>query len=195
MFAVEKDNPGLISRPVVKLSGYITHQLTFDDCRVDGLALVSPAGTGFRNSQNSLNAGRLEIAAESLGVAQRCYDMMVEYTKHRVVFGGPLSEKQSIQSMIVDSWVEIQQNRLMVFNAAEKADRGGDVRVEASLLKVTCTEMLHRVIDRAIQIHGGAGCSYESPLAHWYDYHRIARIYDGASEALKFRVVARHLLS
>lgn len=195
MFAVEKDNPGLIVRPVRMLSGYTTYQLTFADCRVDDFARIGAEGAGFRGAQSALNPQRLEIAAWTLGIAQRCYEMMVEYAKRRVVFGGPLSEKQSIQSMIIDSWIEIQQNRLMMYTCAENIDRGEHMRVETSMIKMTCAEMVGRVIDCAIQIHGGAGCSYENPLAHWYDYQRMARIYDGASEALKYRVLARHLLS
>lgn len=195
-FVVEKDNPGLIARPLPMLSvGHVTHQLTFNDCRVDELARIGVEGSGFKGAQKALNEARLGIAAWTLGIAQRCYDLMVHYAKGRVVFGGPLSEKQSIQSMIIDSWMEIQQNRLMMYTCAEKADRGEDIRLEASMMKLICSEMVGRVIDSAIQIHGGAGCSYQNPLAHWYDYQRFARIYDGASEALKYRVLARHLLA
>lgn len=102
---------------------------------------------------------------------------------------------QAIQSAIVDSWIEIQQHRLMMYKYAEKGDRGDDTRVEAAVTKFTCTEMVWRIIDRAIQIHGGAGCTYESPLAHWYDKQRMARIYEGATEVLKYRALARRLLA
>jgi acyl-CoA dehydrogenase len=128
-------------------------------------------------------------------VAQRAYEMMVEYAKERVVFEGPLSEKQAVQSMIVDSWIEIQQTRLMLYTCAEKEDEGADTRVEASMMKMLATEMVDRVLDRAIQVHGAAGCTYESPLAHWYDHQRMARIYEGPTEVHKYRVLARHLLS
>ncbi|WP_076867131.1 acyl-CoA dehydrogenase family protein [Bradyrhizobium mercantei] len=196
MFAVERDNPGLIARPVAMLGvGHVTHQLTFEDCRVDDIARIGPEGAGFRDAQDALNPMRFEIAAVALGIAQRCYEMMVDYAKQRVVFGSSLSEKQSIQAMIVDSWIEIQQNRLMMYTCAEKHDRGEDTRIGAGVMKMTGSEMVGRVIDRAIQIHGGAGCTYESPLAHWYDNQRMARIYDGASEVLKYRVIARHLLA
>ncbi|WP_028351481.1 acyl-CoA dehydrogenase family protein [Bradyrhizobium murdochi] len=196
MFAVEKGNPGLIARPLPML-GYthVTHQLTFEDCRVDNIAHIGTEGGGLKGAQKTLNLGRYDIAAVALGIAQRCYDMMVEHAKQRVLFGGALSDKQSIQAMIVDSWIEIQQNRLMMYTCAEKDDRGEDTRIEASMMKITCTEMVGRVIDRAIQIHGAAGCTYESPLAHWYDNQRMARIYEGPSEALKHRVLARQLLA
>ncbi len=190
-FVVEKTNPGLISRPLPMLSfGHVTHQLTFSDCKVDDLARIGAEGAGFKGAQDALNFQRLEICAGALGIAQRCYGMMVERAKQSAA-----SAEQSIQSMIVDSWIEIQQIRLMMYTCAEKHDRGEDARIEASMMKILGSEMVGRVIDRAIQIHGGAGCSYELPLAHWYDYQRMSRIYDGASEALKYRVLARHLLA
>ncbi|WP_066507054.1 acyl-CoA dehydrogenase family protein [Bradyrhizobium macuxiense] len=195
MFAVEKGNPGLIARPVPMLGGMMTYQLTFDSCRVDELALIGTEGAGFKVAQQELSTARFEIGAKALGIAQRCYDMMVEHAKQRIVFESPLSEKQAIQSMIVDSWIEIQQHRLMLYACAEKDDRGEDTRTEASVVKMTCAEMVGRVIDRAIQIHGATGCTYESPLAHWYDNQRMSRIYDGPTEVHKYRVLARRLLA
>jgi acyl-CoA dehydrogenase len=195
MFAVDARNPGLVAREVPMLGGFKTHQLTFSDCRVDALAMIGGEGTGFKGAQAALSAARFDVAARGLAVAQRAYEMMVEHAKQRVAFGGPLSEKQAVQSMIVDSWIEIQQNRLMLYRCAEKHDRGDDTRVEAGMLKMLCTEMADRVIDRAIQIHGAAGCTYESPLAHWYDHQRMARIYEGPTEVHKYRVLARHLLA
>lgn len=194
MLAVEKDNPGMIAREVRMLGTHITHELTFDDCRVDSLALIGNEGSGFAGAQKSLSAARFEVGARAVGQAQQCYDMMVEFAKERELFGGPLSEKQAIQGMIVESWVEIQQHRLMLYNCAEKVDRGEDTRLEAALVKMTCTEMADRVIDRAIQVHGGHGCTYESPLAHLYDAARLARIYEGPTEVHKYRVLARQLL-
>lgn len=195
MFAVESDNPGIVAREIPMLGNFKTHQLIFDNCRVDALSLIGNKGSGFATAQKALSAARFEVGARALGIAQRCYNMMVEFAKQRVTFGGALSDKQSIQSMIVDSWIDIQQNRLMLYTCAEKEDRGEDTRREASMTKMLCTEMVSRVIDRAIQIHGGAGCTYESPLAHWHDSQRMARIYEGPTEVHKYRVLARHLLA
>jgi acyl-CoA dehydrogenase len=194
MFGVAKTNPGMLARPVRMLGGFTTHQLTFADCEVDDLALIGMEGQGFKGAQQALSAARFDVAARALGIAQRAYEMMVEHAKQRVAFGGPLSEKQAVQAMIVDSWIEIQQNRLMFYRCAEQHDRGNDTRVEAGMLKMLCTEMVDRVVDRAIQVHGAAGCTYESPLAHWYDHQRMARIYEGPTEVHKYRVLARHLL-
>lgn len=195
MFAVEANNPGLIARPVPMLGGFQTHQLSFDNCRVDALALIGGEGQGFKGAQQALSAARFDVGARALGVAQRAYEMMLAHAKERVAFGGPLAEKQAVQAMIVDSWIEIQQNRLMLYTCAEHNDRGRDTRVEAGMVKMLCTEMADRVIDRAIQIHGAAGCTYESPLAHWYDHQRMARIYEGPTEVHRHRVIARHLLA
>jgi acyl-CoA dehydrogenase len=195
IFAVETTNPGIIAREIAMLGTFKTHQLIFDDCRVDELSLIGMEGTGFTGAQKALSAARFEVGARAIGIAQRCYEMMVDYAKTRVAFGGPLSEKQAIQAMVVDSWIEIQQSRLMMYTAAEKEDRGQDTRIEAGMIKMVATEMVGRVIDRAIQIHGGAGCTYESPLAHWYDGQRLARVYEGPTEVHKYRVLARHLLA
>ncbi|RZN06378.1 acyl-CoA dehydrogenase [Bradyrhizobium genosp. SA-3] len=195
MFAVEAGNPGLTARPLPMLGGLTTHQLTFENCRVDDTALIGAEGTGFAAAQQELSAARFEVGAQALGIAQRCYEMMIEHAKQRIVFGSSLSEKQAVQSMIVDSWIEIQQHRLMMYACAEKDDRGEDTRVEAGIIKMMSTEMVGRIIDRAIQIHGAAGCTYESPLAHWFDQQRMARIYEGPSEVHKYRVLARNLLA
>jgi len=195
MFAVEKHNPGLHAREIPMLGGFKTHQLTFSDCEVDALALIGGEGTGFKGAQQLLSAARFDVAARAVGIAQRAYDMMVAHAKDRVAFDGRLAEKQAVQSMVVDSWIEIQQNRLMLYHCAEKHDRGQDTRMEAGMLKMLCTEMVDRVIDRAIQIHGAAGCTYESPLAHWYDHQRMARIYEGPTDVHKYRVIARALLA
>ncbi|WP_076867207.1 acyl-CoA dehydrogenase family protein [Bradyrhizobium mercantei] len=205
MFAVQRGSPGLIEDgPVLMLGGaksidrgnhITTYRLTFENCRVDDLARIGAEGAGFKEAQDALSWTRFRSAAAAIGIAERCYEMMVEYAKQRNLFGGPLSDKQAIQSDIVDSWIEIQQNRLMMYRYAEKGDRGDDTRVEAAVTKLTCTEMSGRIIDRAIRIHGGAGCTYESPLAHWYDKQRMARIYEGATEVLKYRVLARRLFA
>ena len=195
MFAVDKGNPGMIARAVPMLGGFTTHQLTFQDCLVDPLAMIGMEGAGFKGAQRTLSAARFDVGARALGIAQRAYEMMVEHAKTRHAFGGPLSDKQAVQSMIVDSWIEIQQNRLMLYTCAEKDDRGEDTRVEAGVMKMLCTELADRVIDRAIQVHGAAGCTYESPLAHWYDHQRMSRIYEGPTEVHKYRVLARHLLA
>ncbi|MFO1196188.1 MAG: acyl-CoA dehydrogenase family protein [Burkholderiaceae bacterium] len=194
MFAVAKDNPGMIAREVPMLGTFKTHQLTFADCEVDELALIGLEGSGFKSAQYTLSLARVDVAARALAISARCIEMMIAHAKERKVFGQVLSELQETQSKIVDSWVELQQNRLLVYATAEKIDRGEDARVEAGMVKMTCTEMCGRIIDRAIQLHGAAGCTYEHPLAHWYDHQRMSRIYEGPTEVHKYRVIARRLM-
>lgn len=205
IFAVERGNLGLTADgPIPMLGGgnaidrgnhSTAHRLTFRNCKVDKLARIDVDEVASTQKHKTLNWSLFGIAASALGIAQRCYGMMIEYAKQRVVFGGALSEKQAIQSMIVDSWIEIQQNRLMMYTCAQKDGGGRNTHVEAALCKLTCTEMVGRVIDRAIQIHGGAGCTYESPLPHFYDSQRMQRILGGPNEDLKYRVLARYLLA
>ncbi len=195
LFAVAKDNPGMIAREVPMLGTFKTHQLTFADCEVDDLALIGLEGSGFKSAQHTLSLARIDVGARALAISGRCIEMMIEHAKQRKVFGQALSDLQETQSKIVDSWVELQQNRLLVYATAERADRGEDTRVEAGMVKMTCTEMASRIIDRAIQLHGASGCTYEHPLAHWYDHQRMSRIYEGPTEVHKYRVLARRLMS
>ncbi|HTE81129.1 MAG TPA: acyl-CoA dehydrogenase family protein [Reyranella sp.] len=196
MFAVHRDNPGIkLMRPIEMLGGFITHELIFEDCGVGDDDLLSIEGNGFSAAQKALSDARFDVAARALGIAQRAYEMMVTYAKQRSVFGEPLSERQAIQSMIVDSWIEIHQARLTLYDGAAKQDDRQDTRVEAGLVKMLATELVCRVVDRAIQVHGAAGCALDNPLAHWYNSQRLARIYEGPTELHKYRVLARHLLS
>lgn len=195
MFAVEKDNPGLvISREIETLGGMKVHELFFEDCRVPGYAVLGGEGGGFKAAQALLSSARMTVAATSLGVATRALTMMIGYAKQRTAFGGPLSDKQAVQGMIVDSWTEIHTARLALYNAARRTDAGHDTRVEAGMVKVLGTETSGRVLDRAIQVHGAAGVSLDSPLAHWYGLQRMARIYEGPTEVHKYHVIARKLL-
>ncbi|WP_029090475.1 acyl-CoA dehydrogenase family protein [Brevibacterium album] len=195
LFAVEKDNPGLtIAREIEVLGGLRVHELFLDDCRVEESALLGAAGGGFAEAQKLLSTARMTVAATALGIADRALEMMISYARTRSVFGGPLSEKQAVQGFIVDSWTEIHQARLALYNAAGRTDAGHDTRVEAGMAKLLGTETVGRVLDRAIQVHGAAGTSLDSPLAHWYGLQRLSRIYEGPSEVQKYRVIARKLL-
>ncbi len=198
-FRVPRDTPGVtVGRRIRVLGRENTtlgpHEVFFDNVVVPHSAVVGSEGTGFRIAQRMLSNQRMNIGARSIGIAQRCYDMMVEYSKSRVLFGTPLAEKQAIQSMIVDTYVDVHTTRLLVWDAAFKNDRGLDTRVEAGLVKFIGSEMVHRVVDRAIQVHGGYGVSFDLPFAHWYTSIRPMRVYEGPTEVQKYQVVARYLL-
>ncbi|NOV24395.1 acyl-CoA dehydrogenase family protein [Cupriavidus necator] len=194
MFAVDKANPGLkVSRDIQTLDGMITNELIFDNCEVPEDALIGASGEGFRNAQIILSQARFGVGARAMGIAMRTLAMMTDYANQRVAFGSTLSQKQAVQAMVVDSWIDINQCRLMMYAAARKADAGHDTRVEASLIKMQATEVVGRVLDRGVQIFGAAGVSLDNPIAHWYRSQRPARIYEGPSEVHKYHVLARHL--
>ncbi|MDQ0140462.1 acyl-CoA dehydrogenase family protein [Cupriavidus necator] len=194
MFAVDKANPGLkVSRDIQTLDGMITNELIFDNCEVPEDALIGASGEGFRNAQIILSQARFGVGARAMGIAMRTLAMMTDYANQRVAFGSALSQKQAVQAMVVDSWIDINQCRLMMYAAARKADAGHDTRVEASLIKMQATEVVGRVLDRGVQIFGAAGVSLDNPIAHWYRSQRPARIYEGPSEVHKYHVLARHL--
>jgi len=156
--------------------------------------VIGEPGSGFSAAQELLSGARMNIGAGAVGIADRCVKMMIEHAKNRVVFGEPLARKQAVQGMIVDSWVDVHQMRLVVYHAAWKNDCGEDTRIEAGMVKFLASEMVGRVVDRAIQIHGAMGTAMELPLAHWYERVRMMRIYEGATEVQKYQVVARALL-
>lgn len=195
LFLVDRDTPGVsVSRRISMLAGVTTHELVFDGVEVDAEHVIGEPGSGFGTAQGLLSRARLNIGARAVGIAARCVEMMVEHAKHRVAFGEPLARKQAIQAMIVDSWVDVHQTRLVIQHAAWKNDCGEDIRIEAGMVKFLGSEMVGRVVDRAIQIHGAMGASMELPLAHWYDRVRMMRIYEGATEVQRYQVVARELL-
>lgn len=196
MFVVEKTNPGLtIAREIEVVGGGTIHELFFDECRVDKHALLGGTGQGFKEAQTMLSTARMKVGAASLGIADRALEMMVDYAKIRNVFGGLLSEKQAVQGFIADSWMEIHQARLALYNAATRTDQGYDTRVEAGMVKLLGTETAGRVLDRAIQVHGAGGVALDNPLAHWYGQQRLARIFEGPSEVHKYQVIAKKLLA
>jgi acyl-CoA dehydrogenase len=156
--------------------------------------VLGEVGGGFRLAQQMLSTQRMNIGAQCVGMADRCLEMMTAYAKQRVLFGEPIAAKQGIQNMIVDSAIDVHTTRLLTYDAAGKNDRGDDTRVEAGMLKLVGTEMAARVVDRAIQIHGGYGVTTELPFTHWANRVRMMRIFEGPSEVQRYQIVARALL-
>jgi alkylation response protein AidB-like acyl-CoA dehydrogenase len=128
-----------------------------------------------------------------LGQAQRAFELMVDRANTRFAHGSMLAEKGEIQRMIFDSAADIQCHRLMVLDAAQVLDSGGDARVEIGFAKVRGAKMLHDVIDRAIQVHGALGVTADTPLERMYREARYARIYDGPDEVHRYNVSRRLL--
>jgi acyl-CoA dehydrogenase len=174
--------------------GWNTHcEVRFTDVRIPAANILGERGDGFMIAQKRLTPGRIHHAMRWLGQMQRAFDLMCSYSLTRSAFGGSLADKQTIQTWIADSAAEITACRLMTLAAAGKVDRGEPARVEVSALKFFAAQVLHDVIDRAVQTHGALGVSGDSPLAAMYLGARFARIYDGPDEVHRM-VVARRIL-
>jgi len=141
--------------------------------------------------QLRLTVRRLQIGAWSIGMSRRALDMMVEHTKQRVTFGQRLADRQAIQWWIADAAMKIHACRLMVYDAAAKADAGKDVRMEASMVKLYGTEMATEIIDHAMQSFGAMGVAKELPLQLLAQKARTARIYEGPSEVHRMAIARR----
>ncbi len=192
-FIVEPETPGLTLTPIPVIRPMSPYELVFEDCRIPHANVIGEVGKGFELTTKLLGIMRFPYSAANLGVAVAAQRMAVEYAKQRSVFGELLSRKQAIQWMLADSEVEIRAARWLIWEGAWKVDRGEDYRQEASIAKLYSSEVLGRVVDRAVQIHGAYGVSKELPLERWYREARIRRIGEGTSEVHRF-VIARNLL-
>jgi acyl-CoA dehydrogenase len=193
-FLVDQGTPGFqVVRPIPMIGGAVTYEVLLEDCRVPGWKLLGTEGQGFAPMQLRLGTRRLEMAAWSVGMAQRSLDMICDYAPQRVTFGQPLSERQTIQGWVADAATQIHAARLMTYDCAWKLDQGRDVRVEISMIKAFATEMAWTVIDHAMQTFGAMGMTKEMPLQLMAAKIRAMRIYDGPTEVHKW-VVARNLL-
>jgi alkylation response protein AidB-like acyl-CoA dehydrogenase len=199
---VPTDTPGFIHvrrLPIMGHEGedFFSHsEIRLEDCRVPQAYLLGKEGGGFSIAQERLGPGRIHHCMRWIGICERAFEMMCERAARRELSPGkPLATRQTIQHWIAESRAEIHASRLMVLDAALKIDRLGQrrARVEISLIKFFVAGVLQRVIDRAIQVHGGLGVTDDTPLAHWYRHERAARIYDGPDEVHK-SVVARRVL-
>ena len=171
------------------LSGHF--ELTFDGVRVPADALLGSRGSGFTLAQQRLGPGRIYHCMRWLGQAQRAFDLLCRRANERHTGGRPLADRQLVQQMIFDSYVQIQSARLMVLHTAELIDRGDQARVEVSAIKVQCARMVHDVVDRAIQVYGGQGVTDDLPLESMYRHARYGRIVDGPDEVHVQRVARR----
>jgi acyl-CoA dehydrogenase len=195
---VPADAPGVSIEPVPTLGhrghGWTTHcEVTYDDVRVPAENLLGERGAGFLIAQKRLGPGRIHHVMRWLGQMQRAFELMCTRALEREAFGGPLAEKQTVQNWIADCAAEIQACRLLTLDAAHKIDEGRDARVEISVLKFFAADVLSRVIDRAVQVHGALGLTDRSPLSHMYSLARGAHIYDGPDEVHRM-VVSRRIL-
>ncbi len=169
---------------------YDDHQaeLVFEDLVVGADQILGEEGFGFYSAMKWINGGRIQIAAGAVGIADYLVRRMLDYAKTREAFGKPIGKYQYVQGMIVDSVCELEQARYLVYEAADRIDQGGDGRLEAAKAKYVATEMVGRVADRAIQVHGGNGFMTEMGIERLARYVRAMRLYEGTSEILKTNI-------
>ncbi|MBM4429433.1 MAG: acyl-CoA dehydrogenase [Chloroflexi bacterium] len=195
-FLVEKGTKGFaVGKEEHKMGirGSNTCELLFDDVHVPATSRLGEEGQGFRIAMTMLDAGRIGVAAQAVGIAQAAYDAALKYSKERVQFGQPICQFQAIQWMLADMATRIEAARLLTYNAALKKQSGEPFSKEASMAKLFASETAVWVADRAVQIHGGYGYMKEYSVERNYRDAKITEIYEGTSEVQRM-VIARSVL-
>ncbi len=169
-----------------------TRPLTFEDCLIPAKDILGQPGAGFKQVMQILDAGRVAIAALSVGLAQACFDEALSYATTRKQFGQPLSKFQATQFKLADMDTEIELARLMYYKAAWLHMQGRPYSREASMAKLYASEMAKRVADQAVQIHGGYGFMDEYPVSRYWRSVKINEIGEGTSEVQRM-LLAKHL--
>ncbi|MSP88437.1 MAG: acyl-CoA dehydrogenase [Alphaproteobacteria bacterium] len=193
-FIVDRGTPGLTTRPIPVIRSYAPYELNFVDVEVPAENRLGAEGEGFAICQKWLVHARVPYASGVIGIAQESLRLAIDWVNQRETFKGKLADKQAIQWMIADSEIELRAARLLTYQAAWRGDLGHDIKIDASIAKVTATETAGRVIDRCVQMFGAMGVAQEMPIERWYRELRIKRIGEGPSEVHRM-VVARHLLT
>ena len=169
-----------------------TRELTFADCAVPEGNLLGPRGKGFHQFLEILDGGRISVAAMGVGLAQGAYDLAYAYAQERQQFGRPIGKFQAVAFKLADMAVEIEAGRQLVLKAAWLKDRGRPFALEAAMAKLYTGELSHRVVNQALQIHGGYGFMDEFPISRLYRDQKILEIGEGTNEVQRL-VVAKHL--
>ncbi|WP_332642207.1 acyl-CoA dehydrogenase family protein [Aeromicrobium sp.] len=199
MMVVPLDTPGVTIVRALPVFGYRDREghaeVLFENVRVPKTALLAGEGDGFLIGQSRLGPGRIHHCMRSIGAAERALDLMIDRAASRETFGQPLSERGNIQDWIAESRIDIEMARLLTMKAAWLMDTVGNqhARIEIAAIKVVAPQMAQKVVDRAIQVHGGAGVSDDFPLARMFIDQRVLRIADGPDEVHK-RTIARQEL-
>jgi acyl-CoA dehydrogenase len=195
-FLVDKKTPGFqvtrvdttIGSDPIKLA-----ELSFDDCHVPGDAVLGEVGQGFKVAMSSLVSGRMGVACSCIGAADRLIEMSAAYARERSTFGKPLAERQAIQWQLADSATELAMARSLAYEVLRRLQAGEDVDAAASMCKLAASEMVGRVADRAVQIHGGMGLVRGFPVERFYRDVRHYRVGEGTSEVQRM-LIAREVL-
>jgi alkylation response protein AidB-like acyl-CoA dehydrogenase len=196
-FLIDTRLPGFIrgkKEPKLGIRASATSEIIFEDyaCPVENM--LGAPGEGFKIAMTVLDAGRIGIAAQALGIAEAAYEASVQYARERQAFGQAIGQFQMIQQKIADMKTRIEASRLLIYHAVQAKERarqtGGRYTTEASMAKLFASETAAYVTDEAVQIHGGMGYSKELPVERYYRDARITRIYEGTSEIQRM-VIAR----
>jgi acyl-CoA dehydrogenase len=199
MILVPRDTAGVNVIRNLPVFGFVDQEghaeIEFDNVRVPASNLIANEGDGFLISQARLGPGRIHHCMRSIGAAERALELMCRRAASRVTFGQPVAERANVQDWIAESRIDIEMVRLLTMKAAWLMDTVGNklARTEISAIKVAAPNVALRVIDRAIQVHGGGGVTEDFPLAMMYAHQRALRLADGPDEIHK-RTIARHEL-
>jgi acyl-CoA dehydrogenase len=195
MFLVDADTPGFeVVREIPTLDHAMIGghcEVLFEDCRVDDAAVLGEPDAGFRYAQVRLAPARLTHCMRWLGIARRSLDIALERTRDRELFGQRLQELGLAQQLIADSVIDIEASRGLIRHAVRVIDAGGRGSQESSVAKTFVSEAVDRVVDRSIQLCGGAGVTHETPLGRFMNEVRAFRIYDGSAETHRWAIARR----
>ncbi len=199
MMVVPLDAPGVTVLRNLPVFGYQDREghgeIDFRDVRVPVADLLKGEGEGFAISQARLGPGRIHHCMRTIGMAERALELLCRRALARVTFGQPLSDRANIQDWIAEARIDIERTRLLTLKAAWMMDTAGNkaARTEIAAIKVAAPEMALRIVDRAIQVHGGAGVTDDFPLASAYAHLRTLRLADGPDEVHKRAIARREL--
>jgi acyl-CoA dehydrogenase len=195
-FLVDADTPGLrIAQRIDVIAPHPLATLAFEGCRVPADRLIGESGSGFKVAMATLDVFRSTVGAAALGFARRAFDEALARVSTRRLFAAPLSELQLVQGKLADMALDIDASALLVYRAAWVKDTGGGrVTREAAMAKLHATEAAQRVVDAAVQLHGGLGVTSGHPVERLYRDVRALRIYEGASEVQQV-IIARQALA
>lgn len=195
-FVVETKWDGVKIGPPEKkmgIRGSTTNPISFENVRVPKENLIGQEGRGFLLAMKTLDAGRLGLGAACIGSAKELLELSTKYAKERIQFDQPISNFQAIQFMLAEMTTLIYAMESMVYRTAAKYDKGENVTREAAIVKLFCSEALDKIVDYAVQIHGGMGYSRELPIERMYRDARINRIFEGTNEIQK-GIIARDII-
>ncbi|MBN1692207.1 MAG: acyl-CoA dehydrogenase family protein [Dehalococcoidales bacterium] len=195
-FIVEKGTPGLkVGRREEKmgLHGFISSELNFEDCFIPAGNRLGEEGQGFKIALEALDASRITVGAESVGISRAAYEAALAYAKERKQFGEPIANFQAIQWMLTDMATQIDAARLLTWRAAKLLDEGKPCVKEAAMAKLFASEACGSITSKALQIHGGYGYTTDFPMERYFRDAKITEIYEGTSEIMRL-TIARSIL-